>query len=78
MRFDDDTFTPVKVGLYPLREATEVVRCIVSRKLGSNPYLIFVTNTTNISVEKNLSCGEKFKFLHMTDVEESKFSPHVE
>ena len=41
-------------------------------------YLIFVTDLTDISVEKKFVMWRNFRFLCMTDVEKSKFSPHVE
>jgi len=41
-------------------------------------YLIFVTDPMDISVEKKLVMWRNFRFLHMTDVEKSKLSPHVE
>ena len=40
-------------------------------------YLIFVTNPTNISVEKKIVMWRNFRFLCMTNVEISEISPHV-
>ena len=40
-------------------------------------YLIFVTNTTIISVEK-FAMWRYFRFLNVTDMEKSEVSPHVE
>ena len=41
-------------------------------------YFIFVTDPTDISVEKKFVMWRNFKFLCTTDVEKSKISPHVE
>ena len=41
-------------------------------------YLIFVTNPTNISVEKKFVMWRNFRFQYVTDVENSEISPHVE
>ena len=41
-------------------------------------YLIFVTDTRTVSVEKKSVMWRNFKFLYMTDEEKSKISPHVD
>ena len=41
-------------------------------------YLIFVTDTRMVSVEKKSVMWRNFKFLNMTDEEKSKISPHVD
>ena len=41
-------------------------------------YLIFVTDTRTVSVEKKSVMWRNFKFLYMTDEEKSKMSPHVD
>ena len=41
-------------------------------------YLIFVTDTRTVSVEKKSVMWRNFKFLYMTDVEKSEISPHVD
>ena len=43
-----------------------------------NAYLIFVTDTRTVSVEKKSFMWRNFTFLYMTDVEKSKISPHVD
>ena len=43
----------------------------------SGPYLIFVTDTRTVSVEKKSVMWRNAKFLYMTDEEKSKVSPHV-
>ena len=40
-------------------------------------YLIFITNTNNISVEKFV-LWRYFRFLNVTDMEKSEVSPHME
>ena len=42
------------------------------------PYLIFVTDTRTVSVEKKSVMWRNFKFLNMADEEKSKISPHVD
>ena len=41
-------------------------------------YLIFVTDTQTVSVEKKSVMWRNFKLLYMTDVEKSKIHPHVD
>ena len=41
-------------------------------------YLKFVTDPTDISVEKKFVIWRIFRFLCMTDLENSEISPHVE
>ena len=41
-------------------------------------YLIFVTDTRTVSVEKKSVMWRNFKFLYITDEEKSKISPHVD
>ena len=41
-------------------------------------YLIFVTDPTDISVEKKFVMWRNFRFLCMTDMENSEISPQVE
>ena len=41
-------------------------------------YLIFVTDTRTVSVEKKSVMWRNFKFLYMIDVEKSKIHPHVD
>ena len=43
-----------------------------------SPYLIFVTDTRTVSVEKKSVMWRNFKFLYMKDEEKSKISPHVD
>ena len=45
---------------------------------GPEAYLIFVTDPTDISVEKKMVIWRNFRFLCMTDVEDSEIFPHVE
>ena len=42
----------------------------------TSTYLIFVTNPTNISVEKKIIMWRNFRFLCMTNVEISEIFPH--
>ena len=44
----------------------------------SSTYLIFVTDSRTVSVEKKSVMWRNFKFLYMTDVEKSKIHPHVD
>ena len=57
-------------GLYPKDYIDKVHMC-----LKHTSYLSRAPRA--VPVEKNLSCGENFKFLYMTDVEKSEISPHV-
>ena len=41
-------------------------------------YLIFVTDSRTVSVEKKSVMWRNFKFMYMTDEEKSKISPHVD
>ena len=43
-----------------------------------HPYLIFVTDTGTVSVEKKSVMWRHFKFLYMTDEVKSNISPHVD
>ena len=45
---------------------------------GGGAYLIFVTDTRTVSVEKKSVMWRNFKFLYMTDVEKSKILPQVD
>ena len=62
-----DNFLVLNLGTWV--EAREVT-CVA--------YLIFVTDPTDISVEKKFVMWRNFRFLYMTDVEKSEISPHVE
>ena len=48
------------------------------QKYWFTPYLIFVTDTRTVSVEKKSVMWRNFKFLYMTDVEKSKILPQVD
>ena len=48
------------------------------QKYWFTPYLIFVTDTRTVSVEKKSVMWRNFIFLYMTDVEKSKIHPHVD
>ena len=47
-------------------------------KIQCGAYLIFVTDTRTVSVEKKSVMWRNFKFLYRTDVEKSKISPHLD
>ena len=62
-------------------EVTPAIQDLLRREaLDQNalPYLIFVTDTRTVSVEKKAVMWRNFKFLYMTDEEKSKISPHVD
>ena len=48
------------------------------RWMGWESYLIFVTVSRTVSVEKKSVMWRNFKFLYMIDVEKSKIHPHVD
>ena len=48
------------------------------RFINSYPYLIFVTDSRTVSVEKKSVMWRNYKFLYMTNVEKSKIHPHVD
>ena len=56
----------------------KTVFCICSTFHNCGAYLIFVTDTRTVSVEKKSVMWRNFKFLYMTDEEKSKISSHVD
>ena len=63
-----------KYGLKKYSLETDTLR----QSRDTDTYLIFVTDTRTVSVEKKLVMWRNFKFLYMTDEEKSKISPHVD
>ena len=67
-----------KVIALGLAQFALLLHCAPPSQEGLNSYLIFVTDSQTVSVEKKSVMWRNFKILYMTDVEKSKIHPRVD